>query len=95
MAIGIVMHSCTLVSIYLLISGKLEKTYRHTVLLALFLIGMFFVLYFHEYLVSGVWYRSYWSLPFLDFFQFVTIGIAWKVHPKILACFDHDVLRRH
>jgi len=84
MAIGIVMHSCTLVSIYLLISGKLEKTYRHTVLLALFLIWMFFVLYFHEYLVSGVWYRSYWSLPFLDFFQFVTIGIAWKVIPKFL-----------
>jgi len=84
MAIGIVMHGCTLYSIYLLISGKLDKTYRQNVLLALTLVWAFFVLYFHEYLVSGVWYRSYWSLPFLDFFQYVTIGIAWKFIPKFL-----------
>ncbi len=33
MAIGIVLHGCTLLSIYLLISNKLEKTYRQDVLI--------------------------------------------------------------
>jgi len=82
--IGIVLHGCTLISMYLLISKKVEKTYRQDVLLALSVIGLFFALYFHEFLVSAVWYRNYWSAPFLELFHFVTIAVAFTVIPKFL-----------
>ena len=82
--IGIVLHGCTLLSMYLLISKKMEKTYRQDVLLALAVIGLFFLVYFNEFIVSGVWYRSYWSLPFLDLFHFVMIAVAFTFLPKFL-----------
>jgi hypothetical protein len=87
MAMGIVLHGCTLLGVYLLISKRLEKTYRQNVLLALAVIGIFFVFYFHEFLVSGVWYRTYWSLPFLDIFHFVMIAVAFTFIPKFLRIF--------
>jgi len=75
--IGIVLHGCTLLSVYLLISKRIEKTYRQNILLGLGIIGGFFVLYFHEFLVSGVWYRCFWSVPFLELFHFVMIAVAF------------------
>jgi len=83
-AIGVVLHGCTLLAVYLLISNKTEKAYRQDVLLALAVIGFFFVLYFHEFLVSGIWYRTYWSLPFLDLFHFVMIAVAFTFILKFL-----------
>ena len=91
--IGIVLHGCTLLSIYLLISKKVEKTYRQNVLLALAVIGIFFVLYFHEFLVSGVWYRTYWSMPFSGSLSFCDDRRGLYLHPQILTYFDHDILR--
>jgi hypothetical protein len=83
-AIGIVLHGCTLLGVYLLISKKIEKSYRQDVLLALAVIGIFFVAYFHEFLVSGVWYRCYWSMPFQGLFHFVMIAVAFTFIPKFL-----------
>jgi hypothetical protein len=83
-AIGIVLHGCTLLGVYLLVRGRIEKTYRQDILLALAVIGIFFVLYFHEFLVSGVWYRTFWSMPFLDLFHFVMIAVASTFIPKFL-----------
>ncbi|MDE1921085.1 MAG: hypothetical protein KGJ09_07530 [Candidatus Omnitrophica bacterium] len=83
-AIGIVLHGCTLLAVYLLATKKMEKTYRQDVLLALAVIGIFFVLYFHEFLVSGVWYRTYWSQPFETLFHFVMIAVAFTVIPRVL-----------
>ncbi len=87
MIIGAVLHGCTLLSVYLLISQKMEKTYRQNILLGLAVIGLFFVFYFHEFLVSGVWYRTYWSQPFLDLFHFVMIAVAFTFIPKFLRVF--------
>ena len=86
-AIGVVLHGCTLLGMYLLISKKVEKTYRQDILLALAVIGLFFVFYFNEFIVSGIWYRCYWSTPFLDLFHFVTIAVAFTVIPKFLRIF--------
>lgn len=85
--IGIVLHGCTLVSVYVLITKKIDKAYRQDLLLALSTIGIFFAVYFHEFLVSGVWYRSYWSLPFVDLFHFVMIAAAFTFIPKFLKIF--------
>lgn len=82
--IGIVLHGCTLLSIYLVICKKVELKYRQDILLGLAIIGIFFVVYFHEFLVSGVWYRSYWSIPFLDLAHFVMIAVAFTFIPKFL-----------
>jgi len=83
-AIGVVLHGCTLLSVYLLISKRIEKTYRQDVLLGLAVIGLFFVFYFNEFIVSGIWYRTFWSLPFLDLFHFVMIAVAFTFIPKFL-----------
>jgi len=83
-AIGIVLHGCTLLGVYLLISKKIEKTYRQDVLLGLAVIGIFFIFYFHEFIISGIWYRTYWSQPFLELFHFVMIAVAFTFIPKFL-----------
>jgi len=85
--IGLVLHGCTLWGIYLLITQQVEKNYRQNVLLTLGILGLFFVLYFHEFLVSGIWYRTYWSAPFLILFHFVMITLAFKLMPKFLRVF--------
>jgi len=82
--IGIVLHGCAFYGAYLLISKKVEKAYRQDILLGLAVIGIFFVLYFHEFLVSAVWYRCYWSIPFLNLFHFVMIAVAFTCMPKAL-----------
>lgn len=84
MVIGIVLHGCTLATLYFLFTNKFDDPYKKKLLLTLGMIWLFFVLYFNEFIVSGVWYRSYWSLPFLEFFQFVTIAAAFTFIPKFL-----------
>ena len=93
-AMGIVLHGCTLFAIYLLLSQRLDQKYRKDTLLALAVIGVFFILYFHEFLASGIWYRTYWSLPFLELFHFVMIAVAFSVHAEILTDIDHNLLGR-
>ncbi|MBI4309609.1 MAG: hypothetical protein HY591_04685 [Candidatus Omnitrophica bacterium] len=83
MALGIVLHGATLMSIVLLCSGKLETGRRQKLLLCLGLLGMFFVLNFHEFVVSGVWYRTFWSLPFLFMFHFLMMSTAFSVLPAL------------
>ncbi len=82
--IGLVLHGCTLYSLYILLSGKLERRERRDIVLALGLIWLFFALYFHEFIVSGIWYRTYWSAPFLELFHFVTIALAFRFMPQFL-----------
>ena len=82
--IGIVLHGATILGAYLLISRKVDPQYRQNVLLALAVIGIFFVVYFHEFLVSGVWYRTFWSFPFLTLFHFAMIAIAFTFIPEFL-----------
>jgi hypothetical protein len=87
-----ILHGCTLLAVYLLVTRKVEKNYRQDILLGLGIIGIFFVLYFHEFLLSAVWYRTYWSLPFQDFFHFIMIAVAFTVLPKYLRIIVFVVL---
>jgi len=82
--IGLVLHLSTLAAVGVLLSGRLPKDEAKNIWLSLGLTGLFFVLYFHEYLLSNVWYRSFWSYPFVILFHFVMIAIAFKVlHPVL------------
>ncbi len=81
---NIIMHGATIAVAILLATGRIIKEDRRTLLLALSMIGLFFTLYFHEFLVSGVWYRSYWSWPFLMMFHILTIATALKYAPRLI-----------
>ncbi|MBF0571419.1 MAG: hypothetical protein HQL12_06055 [Candidatus Omnitrophica bacterium] len=43
---------------------------------------LFIVFNLHEYIVSNIWYRSFWSQPFLLFFCFFMISTAISFVPK-------------
>lgn len=45
---------------------------------------VFFLLNFHEFIVSGVWYRSFWTQPILILFQFFTLSVALTLLPKFI-----------
>ncbi|MBF0511346.1 MAG: glycosyltransferase family 39 protein [Candidatus Omnitrophica bacterium] len=90
--IGIILHGATLLGAWALIFKKVEKEHRQNILLGLGILGIFFVVYFHEFLVSGIWYRCYWSMPFLDMFHFVMIGLSLLLLPKIVRIFILIVL---
>jgi len=83
-AIGVILHGATLLAVYVLLANKLERGERQNILLGLGVISLFFVLCFHEFLVSGVWYRQYWSVPFQNLFHFVMIAVAFSCLPKFL-----------
>lgn len=85
------LHGATLLASITLLRNKLEKQEQKSVLLALMVCAVFFGLYFHEFLVSGVWYRSYWSWPYLVLFHFLMIHVALRMMPRwttaVICCF--------
>ena len=53
---------------------KAKEDLQH--LIALAILGMYFIFNFHEYLRSGTWYSSLWSQPLEFMFFFVAISLA-------------------
>ncbi len=81
-SIGLLFHLSALGGFYLLLTGKLAEDVTRNIWLSLGLVGMFYVLFFHEYLASNVFYRSFWSYPFLILLHFIMISTVFKVlHP--------------
>lgn len=78
------MHVATALVIWQLACGKIVGEQRRLLLLSLGVLGTFFVLNFHEFVVSGVWYRSYWSLPFLFMFHALMLGFGFQFFPKVI-----------
>ncbi len=90
--IQLLLHSATIAVIALLALKKITGEEKKRLFLAVSCLGIFFVLNFHEFLVSGVWYRTFWSLPFLFMFHFVMTATAFGRLPVIArgliwACF--------
>ena len=48
------------------------------------MLGLFYVVNFHEYLKSGVWYRGFWAQPLSMMITFLLIDIATQSIPKIV-----------
>ncbi len=83
MAVGVVLHSGTLLCLYRLCTGKIPAKPRRDLLLCLLTLATFFVLNFQEFVVSGVWYRTFWSLPFLFMFHFLMMHTGFQLLPKV------------
>ncbi len=78
---GIIINLCALQVLYLLWAKKLGPQERKNLILTLTVLGIFYVLNFHEYLKSGVWYRAFWVQPLSMMLSFVLIHHAtarWK-----------------
>ncbi len=70
-----IIHGSTIAGLLFSFSKKFEGRRKHF-WLTLAMISLFFILNFHEFIVSGIWYRTYWSQPFNLFFSFYMIAIA-------------------
>lgn len=81
---GVILHGSTLAVIALFYLKKIQGEDRRRLVLCLAVLGAFFVLNFHEFVVSGVWYRTYWSLPFLFLFHFLMMSTAFAFLPMLL-----------
>ncbi len=82
LSVHALLHGATAFVVYLWIRG--ESAVRNTkFMLALGLLLAFFVVNAHEFLASGVWYRTYWSLPYLTMFHFIILWQAFSKLPKI------------
>ena len=79
----IVITICLLRIIYALTNQRINLEQRRNILLILGLFGVYYVLNFHEYLKSGVWYRSFWAQPAGIVWMFALIHLALEKYPKI------------
>ncbi len=69
---------------YQILSPKTLLKERHHFLSALLLLVFFYFVNLHEYMFSGVLYRSYWATPFSSMILFLFMGYALsKIHLKL------------
>lgn len=78
----VLLHAATVLVIWLLVSRTINAEENKRLLWCLGILLTFFILNFHEFVVSGVWYRTYWSLPFLFMFHAIMIAFAYRIFPK-------------
>lgn len=69
------LHGSTIMGFILSYSKEFDQ-HRRAFWMTQMVIWLFFVLNFHEFIVTGIWYRTYWSQPFLLFFGFFMIVTA-------------------
>jgi hypothetical protein len=60
---------------------KAKEDLQH--LIALALLGMYFIFNFHEYLKNGTWYSSLWSQPLAFMFFFIAISLATRTAGRV------------
>ncbi len=65
-------------TVWLIAARKLEPDRRTVLLVAVLLLGIFYVGNLHEYLRSGVGYRRFWSLPLGMVLGFVLVDTAFS-----------------
>ncbi len=63
---------------YIILRHQATKTEIKALLTLLIFLCAFYLINFHEFLKSGVWYRSYWSQPFSIALCFVLIDFATR-----------------
>ncbi len=81
--LALIINASALRCLYLFLKNKLPEPCKTILLLSFGLLGLFYVLNFHEYLKSGIWYRAIWSQPFSIMLTFLLIDIAAQSINKI------------
>ncbi|MBI4309608.1 MAG: hypothetical protein HY591_04680 [Candidatus Omnitrophica bacterium] len=73
---------CAGQTLRVLLNKKTGTHKRRTMALVLGYAALFYALNLHEFLKSGVFYRSFWSQPFSIFLSFTAIAIAAQSIPR-------------
>ena len=79
----LVIHGSTIAGFILSFSKSFDDRRRKFWLVQIIL-WSFFVINLQEFVVSGVWYRTFWSQPFTLFFSFLMISTAMAFSPRWL-----------
>lgn len=69
---------------YFLADAALDKKLKKTMFLTIIILCLFYLFSAHEYLRSGVIYRTYWATPFSTMLIFILIGFATHRFPKAI-----------
>jgi hypothetical protein len=80
---AVIVYASAMRCFYLFVKNKLLGSRKTIFALSLGMLCLFFVANFHEYLKSGVWYRSFWSEPLSMMIAFLLIDTAAQSIPKI------------
>ncbi len=70
--------SMIFLSLFKIFFGKAAPEERKTMIIVFFLLVFLYFINLHEYLLSGVLYRSYWATPFSTMLLFLIIGYGVK-----------------
>lgn len=75
--LSLLVQSCVGITVYRLASRKTAPEQKKEIGLVLVILLILFTVNFHEYLVSGVFYRSFWTKPFsiLLMFSFLIFAV--------------------
>ena len=69
---------------YNIYTNKFEKPFKHEIIFAIGIFVAFYIFNLHEYLVSGVIYRAFWSQPFSIMMIFLFLGAATHHYSKYI-----------
>jgi hypothetical protein len=73
---AIIIYVSALRCIYLFAKNKFSVSRKIILILSLSMLALFYVVNFHEYLKSGVWYRGFWAQPLSILIIFLLIDTA-------------------
>ncbi len=73
---AVVLNLSIFYSVFLLIKGKIESNKRMDIILFIGILIIFYLTSMHEFLRSGVLYRSFWAKPFQLMLMFSFIAVA-------------------
>jgi hypothetical protein len=80
---AVIINASALYCIYLFAKNKLPASRKTFLVLSLGMLCLFCVANFHEYLKSGVLYRSFWAQPLSIMIIFLLIDTATQSIPKV------------
>lgn len=80
---AVILNAGILRCLYLFTQKNFLRARKITLGLSLGLLSLFYIVNFHEYLKSGVWYRGLWSQPLSIMLSFFIIDIAAQSIPKL------------
>jgi hypothetical protein len=82
-SVAVIINASALRCLYLLVKNKLPASRKTILILSLGMLGLFYMVNAHEYLISGVWYRVFWAQPLSIMISFLLIDTATQSIPKI------------
>ena len=82
MAFGLLLSGSVIRTLFLFVLRKLPSSTEKTIGLSLIALSIFYIGNLHEFMSSGVWYRTVWSQPLGMMISFIVIHTAVSDWPR-------------